>query len=156
MKASGATWIDRQLISREPSALGGGGFGAEVQSAMTARTDHLIEQGLARRQGQQVIYARNLLDTLRRRELDAIGEKLAAETGTPLQKAASGEYVAGTYRQRLMLSSGRFAMIDDGLGFQLVPWSPSLERNLGKHVSGIARADGGIDWSFGRKRGLGL
>ncbi len=25
------------------------------------------------------------------------------------------------------LASGRFAMIDDGLGFQLVPWSPSLE-----------------------------
>jgi type IV secretory pathway VirD2 relaxase len=156
VKASGATWIDRQLISREPSAFGGGGFGAEVQSAMTARTDHLIEQGLARRQGPQVIYARNLLDTLRRRELDAIGEKLAAEAGTPFQKAASGDYVAGIYRQRLMLSSGRFAMIDDGLGFQLVPWSPSLERNLGKHVSGIARADGGIDWSFGRKRGLGL
>ncbi len=156
VKASGATWIDRQLIAREPEFLGGGGFGAEVQSAMTARTDHLIEQGQAQRQGQQVIYARNLLDTLRQRELDATAEKLAAETGTPFQKAASGEYVTGVYRQRLMLSSGRFAMIDDGLGFQLVPWSPSLERNLGKHVSGIARADGGVDWSFGRKRGLGL
>ena len=156
VKASGATWIDRQLIAHEPAPLGGGGFGAEVQSAMTARADHLIEQGLARRQGQQVIYARNLLDTLRRRELDAVGEKLVVETGTPFQKAASGEYVAGVYRQRLMLSSGRFAMIDNGLGFQLVPWSPSLERNLGKHISGIARVDGGIDWSFGRKHGLGL
>ncbi len=156
VKASGATWIDRQLIAREPEFLGGGGFGADVQTAMTARADHLTEQGLARRQGQQVIYARNLLDTLRRRELDATAEKLTAETGTPFQKAASGEYVTGVYRHRLMLSSGRFAMIDDGLGFQLVPWSPSLERNLGKHVSGIARADGGVDWSFGRKRGLGL
>jgi type IV secretory pathway VirD2 relaxase len=156
VKASGATWIDRQLIAREPAFLGSGGFGADVQTAMTARADHLIEQGLARRQGQQVIYARNLLDTLRRRELDATAEKLAAETGTPFQKAASGEYVTGVYRQRLMLSSGRFAMIDDGLGFQLVPWSPSLERHLGKPVSGIARADGGVDWSFGRKRGLGL
>jgi type IV secretory pathway VirD2 relaxase len=156
VKASGATWIDRRLIAREPVQLGGGGFGAEVQAAMTARADHLIEQGLARRQGHHVIFARNLLDTLRRRELDATAERLAAETGTPFHKAASGEYVAGVYRQRLMLSSGRFAMINDGLGFQLVPWSPSLERNLGKHISGIARADGGIDWSFGRKRGLGL
>jgi type IV secretory pathway VirD2 relaxase len=156
VKASGATWIDRQLIAREPASLGGGGFGAEVQAAMTARTNHLIEQGLARRQGQQVIYARNLLDTLRRRELDATGAKLAAETGTPFQKAASGDYIAGAYRRRLVLSSGRFAMIDDGLGFRLVPWSPSLERNLGKHVSGLARVDGGVDWSFGRKRGLGL
>ena len=156
VKASGATWIDRQLVAREPASLGGGGFGAEVQVAMTARADHLIQQGLARRQGQQIVYARSLLDTLRERELDAAGAKLAAETGTPFQKAASGDYIAGAYRQRLVLSSGRFAMIDDGLGFRLVPWSPSLERNLGKHVSGLARVDGGVDWSFGRKRGLGL
>ena len=156
VKASGATWIDRQPVAREPASLGGGGFGAEVQSAMTARADHLIQQGLARRQGQQIVYARSLLDTLRERELDAAGAKLAAETGTPFQKAASGDYIAGAYRQRLVLSSGRFAMIDDGLGFRLVPWSPSLERNLGKHVSGLARVDGGVDWSFGRKRGLGL
>jgi hypothetical protein len=47
-------------------------------------------------------------------------------------------------------------MIDDGLGFQLVPWTPSLEKHLGLHVSGVARNDDGIDWSFGRKRGLGL
>ena len=25
-------------------------------------------------------------------------------------------------------------MLDGGLGFQLVPWSPSLEKHLGKHV----------------------
>jgi len=156
VKASGATWIDRQLVAREPASLGGGGFGAAVQSAMTARADYLIQQGLARRQGPQIVYARNLLHTLRQRELDAAGAKLAAETGTPFQKAASGDYIAGAYRQRLVLSSGRFAMIDDGLGFRLVPWSPSLERNLGKHVSGLARVDGGVDWSFGRKRGLGL
>jgi hypothetical protein len=93
---------------------------------------------------------------LRRRELDSIGEKITAEMGTPFRKSETGEYVTGLYRQRIMLASGRFAMIDDGLGFQLVPWSPSLERNLGKHVSGVARADGGIDWSFGRQRGLGL
>ena len=31
-----------------------------------------------------------------------------------------------------------------------------LETQLGRHVSGVARSDGGVDWSFGRKRGLGL
>jgi Protein of unknown function (DUF3363) len=54
------------------------------------------------------------------------------------------------------LTSGRFAMIDDGLGFSLVPWSPSLEKQLGRHVSGVAKDEGGIEWGFGRKRGLGL
>ncbi len=154
--ATGATWLDRQAIAREPVALGGGGFGAEVREAMNARAEHLIEQRLAERRGRSVIFARNLIDTLRRREVDALGEKLAVETGQPFSRSGTGEYVAGTYRQRFALASGRFAMIDDGLGFQLVPWSPSLEKQLGRHVSGVARSDGGIDWSFGRKRGLGL
>ena len=154
--ATGATWLDRQAIAREPVALGGGGFGAEVRDAMNRRADHLIGQRLAERHGRSVIFSRNLIDTLRQREVKATAEKLAAETGRPFTKVATGEYVAGAYRQRIALASGRFAMIDDGLGFQLVPWSPSLEKHLGQHVSGVARGDGGVDWSFGRKRGLGL
>ncbi|MFC5395121.1 DUF3363 domain-containing protein, partial [Bosea vestrisii] len=73
-----------------------------------------------------------------------------------LLKAAAGEHVAGTYRQSLTLSSGRFAMIDNGLGFQLVPWSREIDRKLGQHIAGVARAGGGIEWSLGRKRDLGL
>lgn len=156
--AAGATWLDRQAIAREPIALGGGvgGFGAEVREALDRRAEHLIAQGLAERQSRGVSFSRDLIETLRRRELDALADKLSAESGRPLTRASTGEYVAGTYRQRFALASGRFAMIDDGLGFQLVPWSPSLEKQLGRHVSGLARSDGGIDWSFGRKRGLGL
>lgn len=154
--ATGATWLDRQNIAREPAALSEGGFGAAVRDAMDRRADHLVGQGLGERQGQRITFNRDLIDTLRRRELAAVGEKLAAEIGQPFNRSGSGEYVAGTYRQRLALASGRFAMLDDGLGFQLVPWSPSLEKQLGKHVSGVARDDGGVDWSFGRKRGLGL
>ncbi|MFN5451421.1 DUF3363 domain-containing protein, partial [Bradyrhizobium sp.] len=96
------------------------------------------------------------LATLRRRELDAVGEKLSAETGLSHVKAQIGEHVAGTVRQRLTLSSGRFAMIDDGLGFQLVPWSLDLERKLGQHVAGVAKDGGGIEWAIGRKRDLGI
>ncbi|BCH27792.1 type VI secretion protein [Mesorhizobium sp. L-8-3] len=158
--ADGATWLDRQLIARDPGDLGGG-FGLEVKQAMEARTEHLIEEGLARREGQRIVFARNLLATLRQRELDALGQKLTAEMNMPFQQAAAGEYVAGTYRQRFAFSSGRFAMIeapgpDGGLGFKLVPWTPSIERHIGQHISGITRGDGGVNWSFGCKRGLGL
>jgi hypothetical protein len=31
--------------------------------------------------------------------------------------AIAGEHVSGTFRQRLKLSSGRFATIDNGLGY---------------------------------------
>ncbi|MER8977890.1 DUF3363 domain-containing protein [Mesorhizobium sp. M0870] len=154
--AAGATWLDRQNIAREPIALSEGGFGAEVRQAMQLRADHLVQQGLGERHGQRTTFTRNLIDTLRRRELEALGEKLSAETGQPFNRVRSGEFVAGSYRQRFTLASGRFAMIDDGLGFQLVPWTPSLEKHLSRHVSGVARNDDGIDWSFGRKRGLGI
>ena len=154
--ASGATWLDRQAVAKDPVALGQAGFGAEVRDAMDRRADQLIEQGLAERQARGIVFSHNLIGTLRRREVEALGERLAAETGQPFNQVASGEYVAGAYRQRFALASGRFAMIDDGLGFQLVPWTPSLEKQLGRHVSGVARNDGGVDWGFGRNRGLGL
>ena len=73
-----------------------------------------------------------------------------------LSQAELATRIGVTCLRLFALASGRFAMIDDGLGFKLVPWTPSLERHLGQHVSGVARGDGGVDWSFGRKCGLGL
>lgn len=153
--APGATWIDRQLLAKE-AALSGNGFGAEVRQAMDRRIEHLTGEGFAHRQGQRVIFARDLLNTLRNRELRAAATTLSAETGLVYRSSVEGENVAGIYHQRVSLSSGRFAMIDDGLGFQLVPWRPALEQQLGRQVSGVMLRSGGVDWSFGRKRGLGL
>jgi hypothetical protein len=154
--AKGATWLDHRLIERDPMPLAMGGFGRETRDAMDARAEHLVQEGLARRQGQRIILQRDLLNTLRRRELDEVGTRIAADTELPHVKGASGEHVAGTYRQRLTLASGRFAMIDNGLGFQLVPWSRELEKRLSQHVTGVVKDGGGIEWGFGRKRDLGL
>jgi len=153
--ARGATWIDRQLLAREPAA-GGLGFGAEVRDAMDRRVEYLAGEGLARRQGQRIIFARDLLDGLRGRELSEAAAKISASTGLAYRSSNDGEHIAGAYRQRFTLSSGRFAMIDDGLGFQLVPWRPALEQQLGRQISGVVMSGGRIDWNFGRKRGLGL
>jgi type IV secretory pathway VirD2 relaxase len=155
ISAPGATWIDRQLLAKNP-ALSSGGFGAEVREAMDRRVDHLAHQGMAERQGKRVAFARDLINTLRRQELEGVASKLSAETGLAHRPSAEGEHVSGIYRQRVTLSSGRFAMIDDGMGFQLVPWRPALEQQLGKQVSGVTLPGGAIDWTLGRKRGLGL
>lgn len=154
--ATGATWLDRHAIAREPMLLGEGGFGADVRDALKRRADHLIAEGLAKRQGQRVIFDRDLLNKLRNRELKAVGEKLATEIGRPHTPSKTGDYVTGTYQRRITLASGRFAMINDGLGFQLVPWTPSIEKHLSKHISGVARGNGGVDWDFGRNRGIGF
>jgi hypothetical protein len=152
--APGATWLDHRLVERERMPLAMGGFGREVRDAMEARAEHLAEQGLARREGPCIVPQRDLLSTLRRRDLDAAGARLSAETGLPYTPTTGGENIAGTYRQRVTLTSGRFAMIDNGLGFALVPWTPALDERFGRHVAGAAKESGGIEWSFGRKRGL--
>jgi predicted DNA-binding transcriptional regulator AlpA len=82
--ASGATWLDRQLVARDRVDLGGG-FGLEVKQAMEVRAGRLIEEGLARREGERIVFNRGLLATLRQRELEALGQKLAAETAMPLR-----------------------------------------------------------------------
>jgi hypothetical protein len=123
---------------------------------MDARVDHLATEGLAHRQGQRVVFARDLLATLRRREMDDATSKLSSETGLAHQPSTEGEHVAGVYRQRVNLAAGRFAMIDNGLGFQLVPWRPALEKEQGREVRGVMTSGGNVEWSLGRKRGLGL
>lgn len=156
VRSSGATWLDRTLIAREPIALAGSGFGADVRDALAKRADHLAAEGLASRQGARTVFARDLLHTLRRQEIDVASAKLSAETGLPRIESAEGEQVAGVYRQRVQLASGRFAMIDSGLGFELVPWKPALEDHVSRHVSGIVQPGGSVAWSFNRTRGLGI
>jgi type IV secretory pathway VirD2 relaxase len=153
--ANGASWIDRQLLSSD-TAHANSGFGAEIEQARIDRAAFLEKEGLARRQGNRFILARNLLDTLRERELTGAAEAISNRTGLPRHATQEGETVSGIYRERVTLASGRFAMIDDGMGFALVPWRPALDRHLGEHVMGAVKPSGGIDWSFGRSRGLGI
>jgi len=153
--APGATWLDRQLVARDPVATGNG-FGIDIREAMAARGTYLEAQGLAHRQGQRLVFARDLIASLKGQELDQAAQAIAARTGLEYKPSPAGDYVSGTYRERVTLSSGRFAMIDDGLGFQLVPWQPALDQHLGQHITGTMTQGGSVDWALGRGRGIGL
>lgn len=155
IKAPGATWLDRQLVARDPVATGNG-FGREVRDALDARASHLETQGLARRQGQRVILAQDLVGTLKNQELTAVTQAFAERTGLEHKPSGAGDYVSGIYRERVTLSTGRFAMIDEGLGFQLVPWRPALDQHLGQHITGTMSPGGSVDWALGRGRGISL
>ena len=63
-----------------------------------------------------------------------------------------GQRVAGVYRRSVMLASGRYAMLDDGMGFSLVPWRPVVEQRLGQSLAATMR-DSGVSWEIGRQRG---
>ena len=148
----GATWLDQQLIGGG-SGLGNLGFGGEAKQAMLQRADFLAEQGLAERRGQRVFLARNLLTVMRNREVAQAGKDMAAETGLEHRPAADGQRVAGIYRRSVMLASGRYAMLDDGMGFSLVPWKPVIEQRLGQQIAATVRG-GGVSWEIGRRPGL--
>lgn len=147
----GATWLDQQLIGGG-RGLGDLGFGGDAKQAMQQRADFLAEQGLAERRGQRVILARNLLGTLRNRELAQVAKDIAADTGLEHRPVADGQRVAGIYRRSVMLASGRYAMLDDGMGFSLVPWRPVIEQRLGLQLAAMVRG-GGVSWEIGRQRG---
>ncbi|HRP25902.1 DUF3363 domain-containing protein, partial [Thauera sp.] len=147
----GATWLDQQLIGGG-SGLGDLGFGGEAKQAMQQRADFLAEQGLAERRGQRVILARNLLGTLRNRELAQSAKDIAADTGLEHRPVADGQRVAGIYRRSVMLASGRYAMLDDGMGFSLVPWRPVIEQRLGQQIAATVRG-GQVSWRWGRQLG---
>lgn len=150
----GATWLDRQLIGGAAGVVDKG-FGGELHDALRQRSDFLIEQGLAERRGTRVVFARNLLGTLRQRDLDATARGIAGETGLPYRPAVDGVRVSGVYRRNLLLASGRFAMLDDGLGFTLVPWKPVIEQRLGQRMAVVVRGSS-VSWELGRQRSLNI
>ncbi|MCM3916192.1 relaxase/mobilization nuclease and DUF3363 domain-containing protein [Pseudomonas aeruginosa] len=150
----GATWLDQQLIGGG-RGLGDLGFASGVRQAMQQRADFLVEQGLAERQGQRVILARNLLATLRNRELTQVAREIAAETGLEHRPVQDGQRVTGIYRRSVILASGRYAVLDDGKGFSLVPWMPIIEQRLGQQAAATIYGRA-VSWDIGKQQGLQL
>jgi len=154
--SDGATWLDRQIIAADRSEIRDSGFGREVNKAISRRARQLVEMGLATAKDGNVHIPVGTLATLERREIERVGHQMARERGLAYMPANAGEYVSGRLAGVASLVSGRFAMIDNGLGFQLVPWQPLLEKRSGQHIAGLQRDDGGIEWTLGRNRGLSL
>jgi type IV secretory pathway VirD2 relaxase len=154
--SDGATWLDRQIIAEDRSEIRDSGFGREVNKAISRRARRLVEMGLATAEDGKVRVPVHTVATLERREVERVGRQMERERGLTYMPANAGEYVSGRLAGVASLVSGRFAMIDNGLGFQLVPWLPVLEKRIGRHITGLAREDGGIEWTLGRNRGLSL
>jgi hypothetical protein len=89
--------------------------------------------------------ARNLVTWLEQREVERVGQAMAAERGLRWRPVAPGDRLQGKIVGSTRLASGRFAMIDDGLGFSLVPWNDTVGRQLGRQISGVGLPGGGIE-----------
>ncbi|MEP0313964.1 DUF3363 domain-containing protein [Hyphomonas sp.] len=129
--SDGATWLDR-------------------------RSEHHVEQGDATRaRDGRVFYRRNLLATLREREVARVGVEIADRKALPFRAATEGETVSGKFTGTVRLLSGKFAIVEKGHEFTLLPWRPVIDRQLGREVMGVVQG-GSVSWQLGRQRGINI
>jgi type IV secretory pathway VirD2 relaxase len=153
----GATWLDRTMLESERETTPYTGFGGDVRSAWEARKQALADMGYVRDLGGGKFRAPNdLIAQLEQSEVNRAGKKFAAGRGLSWQPTEIGDRVSGKLVGQARLASGRFAMIDNGLGFQLVPWNEALGKRLGQQIDGIAMSGGSVNWTLGRSRSRGL
>jgi type IV secretory pathway VirD2 relaxase len=154
--ANGATWLDREMTSSNRAPIVRAGFGAEVDRAMKQRRVTLVEMGHARRTPENVIRAPgDLVSRLERSEIERAGASLAKSNRAPFRVKNEGERVSGVFTGTTNLVSGKYAVIENGYEFTLVPWRPVMNDRLGRQISGVVR-DSGISWDFTRTRGIGI
>ena len=157
VRHEGATWLDRTMLESGRETMPHTGFGGDVRTAWETRKQALAEMGYVRDLGGGKFRApSDLIAQLEQAEVNRAGKKFAAERGLNWQPTGMGDRVSGKLVGQAQLASGRFAMIDNGLGFQLVPWNDALGKRLGQQIDGVAMSGGGIDWTLGRSRSRGL
>jgi len=145
----GATWLDRELVSNQPTALRDAGFGREVREAQTRRQQWLIAQGLAYEEQDRIVYRANMISILRQRELNRVAGQLSNELGLSYFEVKPGDRLEGKMVRSVELASEKYAVVEKSREFTLVPWRPVLDRHVGKEVSGIMSGEG-ISWTIGR------
>ncbi|KXV61399.1 hypothetical protein AD948_01825 [Acetobacter senegalensis] len=157
--ADGATWLDRRLVggaSRDGDRVEAG-FGGEVGDALARRQKALIQRGDASLTPEGMVrYRKNLRATLEGREVERVGQAMAGKRGKLWRPLDGFETIQGTMKGPVDLASGRFAVLESGHEFSLVPWRPEIGRQRQKEMAISMDEHGGISWELGRGRGLGL
>lgn len=153
--ARAQTILDDVLTGKKVIETADNRFGADLKSALAARRQWLLDQGLARVAGDRLHIDR---DQLRQMEGDAMNDaaaRIAKRLGKAFSPLTEGERIEGRYVRPVDLPSGRFALIEKSKEFTLAPWREALERRRGLEISGtIVR--GRVSWDFaGRARGIG-
>ena len=154
--SDGATWLDRELASPQPHASCQAGLWPRGQRRVGPAPAEPRDMGHAVRLEDGSIRApKDFVADLERAEIDPRRPGDGGRARTDLHRRRTGDYVSGKLVGSTQLASGRFAMIDDGIGFQLVPWQPVLDQRIGQHITGVVRDAGGIEWGLAGSGGWG-
>ena len=94
------------------------------------------------------------LDKLEAMDLNQAATEILGELDKSYSTVPNKGRVAGTYVRSVDRASGKYAVIERAKDFTLVPWRDTLERNLGREVSGVVSGDG-ISWTLTKGREIG-
>jgi len=86
-------------------------------------------------------------------DLGAAGKLLAKKIGKSYVANAGSGRIAGIYREAVQRPSGKYAVIEKSKEFTLVPWRKTMDRNLGKSISGVMKGQT-ISWTLTKGRGI--
>jgi len=150
-KTIGKTWLDEELRMSGQSGTYEG-FGEEVESAKVQRRQFLMQQGLL--SGKETV-TEGTLKALETIDLDGAAKGLSESIGKPYTKAPEAGRISGTYRKAIVRPSGKYAVIEKSKDFTLVPWRETMDRNLGKSISGSLKGQT-ISWTLTKGRGQTL
>ncbi len=130
--AEGATWLDRKLLSKQPERFQEKGFGVDANRALKLRQRWLVQEGLMIEKGGQLVAQRRMLVKLSNRDVSKVGndltKKLNMSRVSPSEISASSAKIA----QSIRLASGRFAVLQKGKQFALVPWTQAMQMRKAK------------------------
>lgn len=147
----GKTWLDEELQAGRHSGAYEG-FGEDVETAKVQRRQFLIERGLL---ADKEAVSEGTLKALEKLDLDAAAKRLSSELGKTYNQAPKQGQISGTYREAIVRPSGKYAVIEKSKEFTLVPWRETMDRNLGKNISGTMKGQT-ISWALGKARGQGI
>lgn len=156
--AEGATWLDKELLARNPENLAESGFGKTSAVALARRRQWLANQGLGSIDALGNFDPQpRMLDQLRQRDMRAAVQSLSRELGLSHAAAVDGERLTGAFTRTFERPSGKYALVQNAKEFVLVPWQPQMESHRGKEIAISANVQGS-SWELfhSRQRGVGI
>jgi type IV secretory pathway VirD2 relaxase len=150
-KTMGKTWLDTELMSGRAESEASG-FGEEVEALKVQRHKFLLAQKFIDKSSG---VTESTLDALEKQDLDAAGKTLSGQLGKTYKAASESRRVSGVYREAIQRLSGKYAVIEKSKEFTLVPWRETMDRNLGKSISGVMKGQT-ISWTLTKARGQSI
>lgn len=154
ISARGETWLDQQLAGTAPEPLSEAGLGGEVRTAMAERLKMLQARGIVQDRASALTPAQ--IGELQRDGMTDAAKQIAKATGlTYFPFKPSGE-LQGAFERTHQTATAKYAVIEHGHQFALVPWSRELERLRHQQIQVVMSPGMELNWTRGRSRGLGI